>query len=178
MFITNRLNLRPFAVGDSDLLLKMWNTEPVQLTITNEYIVPRPPKYKEELEKWINETTFFVIIETKDKNEFMGFASLKVGSFSHRDSLYGIGLLPEFWNKGYGTEVTKFVVDYTFVSLGVHRVSLNVFGCNQGAIAVYKKIGFIEEGRKRKSIWMAGRWEDNIIMGILEDEWEALKKLS
>jgi hypothetical protein len=31
--------------------------------------------------------------------------------------------------------------------------------------------GFVEEGRKRRVNWVDGKWQDSIIMGILEDEW-------
>ncbi|ESK94978.1 gnat family [Moniliophthora roreri MCA 2997] len=88
----------------------------------------------------------------------MGFASLRVEPFSHRDPIDGIALLPEFWNKGYGMEVTKLIVDD-----------------NQGGIAMYEKIGFLEEGTKRKASWIMGRWEDQVFMGILDNEWEALE---
>lgn len=32
--------------------------------------------------------------------------------------------------------------------------------------------GFVEEGRMRKSNWVAGKWDDIIFMSILEDEWD------
>jgi len=38
---------------------------------------------------------------------------------------------------------------------------------------IYHTRGFVEEGRRRKSNWVDGRWTDIIYMGILEDEWEA-----
>lgn len=31
--------------------------------------------------------------------------------------------------------------------------------------------GFIEEGRMRKCNWIGGRWDDIILMSILQDEW-------
>ncbi|KAK7056751.1 hypothetical protein VNI00_002468 [Paramarasmius palmivorus] len=177
MFTTDRLILRPAQTSDFEPLRSLWNIAAVQQMLTNEPIVPRPPKFKEDrVEKMINEFTFIAVVEIKDTNTFIGFASLHVGPFVHRDAAYGIGLLPEFWNKGYGTEITKFIVEYAFVSLNVHRVSLNVFGGNEAAIAVYKKLGFTEEGRKRKAIWDHGCWQDNIFMGILDEEWRARKQ--
>lgn len=50
----------------------------------------------------------------------------------NRAAVFGLALLPEFKNKGYGTEVTKFMVDYVFRSLGLHRPSLTVFEGNPG----------------------------------------------
>ena len=31
--------------------------------------------------------------------------------------------------------------------------------------------GFVEEGRMREHIWLDGRYLDNVLMGILRDEW-------
>ncbi|KAG1743328.1 acyl-CoA N-acyltransferase [Suillus paluster] len=105
----------------------------------------------------------------------MGQCSIKVTEpVKNRDGLFGIGMLPKFWGKGYGTEATKFIVDHAFRVLGVQRVSLNVLEGNEAAIAVYKKckaIGFKEEGRKRRANWHDGHWEDGLSMGVLDEEW-------
>ncbi|KAF9474124.1 hypothetical protein BDN70DRAFT_816212 [Pholiota conissans] len=57
----------------------------------------------------------------------------------------------------YGTEVTRFMTDYAFQSLNVHRVSLGVFGENERAAGLYRKIGFVEEARRRKARWTNGK---------------------
>jgi hypothetical protein len=38
-----------------------------------------------------------------------------------------------------GTEATRWIVDYAFMQLDIHRISLEVLGDNLGAIAMYKK---------------------------------------
>jgi len=37
----------------------------------------------------------------------------------------------------------------------------------------YRRYGFVEEGRLRDSIEIAGRWHDDIVMAILADDFEA-----
>jgi len=58
----------------------------------------------------------------------------------NRDGIFGIMLEPKFWGRGYGEEVTRFVVDYCFHSLGLHRVSLGVFDGNERAKKLYEKV--------------------------------------
>jgi RimJ/RimL family protein N-acetyltransferase len=41
------------------------------------------------------------------------------------------------------------------------------------AIRVYSACGFVEEGRMREHVWLAGRYVDNVIMGVMREEWEA-----
>ena len=51
-------------------------------------------------------------------------------------------------------------------------VWLEVHGANERAIRAYRACGFVEEGRMREHIWLAGRFVDNVIMGILREDWE------
>jgi RimJ/RimL family protein N-acetyltransferase len=51
---------------------------------------------------------------------------------------------------------------------GLHKLSLEVFPHNEAAIALYRKFGFLEEGRRVKHYRRAGGelW-DSIVMGLL-----------
>jgi RimJ/RimL family protein N-acetyltransferase len=54
--------------------------------------------------------------------------------------------------------------------MNLHRVDLRVLAFNDGAIAAYRKWGFVAEGRERESCWLDGQWHDDIIMGLLAAE--------
>ena len=59
-----------------------------------------------------------------------------------------------------------------YPSPSVRRVWLETHAANERAIRSYKACGFVEEGRMREHIWLAGRFVDNIIMGVLREEWQ------
>ncbi|KIM42296.1 hypothetical protein M413DRAFT_57698, partial [Hebeloma cylindrosporum] len=100
--------------------------------------------------------------------QFVGFTALWGHvERGHRRADYSIVLLPEFWNKGYGKAITQFMIDYAFLHLNMHRVSLEVYEGNKKAVSIYEKSGFIQEGRQRKANWVNGAWKDIIQMGIL-----------
>jgi RimJ/RimL family protein N-acetyltransferase len=50
------------------------------------------------------------------------------------------------WNKGYGTEATRLVMQEAFETLGLSEVRLEVFHHNARAIAAYAKVGFHTTG--------------------------------
>jgi len=50
------------------------------------------------------------------------------------------------WNKGYGTEATRLVMQEAFETLGLSEVRLEVFHHNDRAIAAYNKVGFQTTG--------------------------------
>jgi len=51
---------------------------------------------------------------------------------------------------------------------GLHKLSLEVFPHNDAAIALYRKFGFVEEGRRVKHYRRAsGELWDSVVMGLL-----------
>ncbi|EIW81384.1 acyl-CoA N-acyltransferase [Coniophora puteana RWD-64-598 SS2] len=110
----------------------------------------------------------------KDKGgAFMGFLALSIQEPKNRDASVHIALLPQYWGGGYAKEALTFLVDHAFRWLGVHRVSLVVYGSNVRAIGLYERLGFVVEGRKREALWMDNKWEDSVSMGVLRREWAA-----
>ena len=73
-------------------------------------------------------------------------------------------------NKGYGTESIKILLDYGFNYLNLNNIMLEVFSFNERAIKSYKKAGFKEIGRRRKSYFLNGKYHDEIYMDILAEE--------
>jgi RimJ/RimL family protein N-acetyltransferase len=81
---------------------------------------------------------------------------------------------PARLGKGFGSEAIRLALTFGFGS-GLHRVSLRVLASNHRAIACYRKCGFIEEGREREAANVGGQWQDDIIMGLLAQDFEAKK---
>ena len=93
----------------------------------------------------------------------------------HRLVTLAISLAAPFRNKGYGTEAINWVLDWSFRCGGFHRVSIFAWSHNERAVHLYKRLGFVEEGRIRESVWLDRKWYDEVHLGILESEWEALR---
>lgn len=51
----------------------------------------------------------------------------------------------------------------------IEKIELNVRVSNARAIALYKKMGFHEEGRLEKRIKVGGRYIDDILMALFVD---------
>jgi RimJ/RimL family protein N-acetyltransferase len=60
------------------------------------------------------------------------------------------------------------LLDYAFRLKNLRRVWLEVLASNERAI---RSCGFVEEGRMHEHVWLDGRYLDNVLMGILGDEW-------
>ncbi|MGJ5619163.1 GNAT family N-acetyltransferase [Sulfitobacter sp. MF3-043] len=79
-----------------------------------------------------------------------------------------IGILdPKYLGKGIGTMALQLLAAYAFGPLFLRRLSLRVVSYNDRAIAAFKKVGFVEEGREREAGRVAATWHDDVIMGLL-----------
>jgi hypothetical protein len=58
----------------------------------------------------------------------------------------------------------------------LHRVDLRVLEYNKRAIRCFEKCGFVIEGRIREDALIEDKWETDIMMSILDYEYEKLKK--
>jgi len=173
-FASERLIYRAPIESDAEEYAKLWDDPYFRRVYSFEYPKPYGKKWAQEtLDELQKNALFYAIITLRENGEFLGEIRVELEGKKNRDGMLGIGIVEQHRGKGYGTETMKYVLGLMFTSFGLHRVSLSVFEGNVGAIALYKKLGFVEEGRKRKSNWVEGGWEDFISMGILEEEWLA-----
>jgi RimJ/RimL family protein N-acetyltransferase len=77
----------------------------------------------------------------------------------------------DFWNKGFGTEAMRLMVDYGFSTLNLNRIHLHVYETNPRGIHCYEKVGFQQEGRLRQAHYLEGRYIDILAMSILNNDW-------
>jgi RimJ/RimL family protein N-acetyltransferase len=90
-----------------------------------------------------------------------------------RHAEVGIALLPEARGRGVGTAALRQLIDFGFQRRNLRRLHLVVIESNRAGIAAYRKLGFVEEGRRRQHCWVRGRYEDEILMGLLRSDWAA-----
>jgi RimJ/RimL family protein N-acetyltransferase len=87
-------------------------------------------------------------------------------------SRFGFGELAmlvarEWRGRGVGTALLATAIDWSR-DRGLHKLTLSVFPHNSAAIALYRKFGFEEEGRRRKHMRRAsGELWDLVEMGLL-----------
>jgi RimJ/RimL family protein N-acetyltransferase len=75
--------------------------------------------------------------------------------------------------QGYGTEVTRLMLDYAFTALGLNNVMLTVAEYNLAGRRAYEKAGFKEFGKRRQADIMAGVVYDEIFMDCIASEFDS-----
>ncbi len=109
------------------------------------------------------------------EGRLIGHARLTVNE-ADNNAKYAVGIFDStVWGKGLGTEITQLVLHYCFEHLKLHRVELLVLKQNKRAIRCYEKSGFIQEGTVREGSFIDGVYESDIIMSILDREYDTIK---
>ena len=83
----------------------------------------------------------------------------------------GLSLLPPSRGRGLGLDIVRVLSDYGFRVRGLHRLQLETLADNDAMIATALKAGFVQEGRMRGNAWVSGAFSDEVIFGLLVDEW-------
>lgn len=118
----------------------------------------------EQEEEYIKNAALFLLAEIDGK--IVGSATLDRSNLSKLSHIvsFGITILKEYSGKGIGSSLLKKVIEWVELNK-VEKIDLEVLEDNVPAISLYKKFGFIEEGRKRKAIKTSETYKDIILMG-------------
>jgi diamine N-acetyltransferase len=80
--------------------------------------------------------------------------------------------------KGYGTAVTRLVLDYAFTVENLHNVVLDTAAHNERAIRAYTRAGFRIIGRRRQALCWGNTRYDSVLMDCLSTDFETpLKRI-
>ena len=73
---------------------------------------------------------------------------------------------PEQQGKGFGNEAMKLIINYSFNTLNMNKISLEVVENNIAALNLYRKLGFIEEGRLKRHFYLDGKYFDVFVLSL------------
>ena len=98
-------------------------------------------------------------------DEPIGSVHVEVSRFGFGD--LGMAVAREWRGRGVGSELVQAAIAWAR-GQGLHKLSLQVFPHNEAAIALYRKFGFVEEGRLVKQYRRSsGELWDSVQMGLL-----------
>jgi RimJ/RimL family protein N-acetyltransferase len=140
-----------------------------------QYLAMYMPMSQAQEERWFEAQLekrdgFILGIETFD-GKLIGNLGLVNVDWKNSQALLGIVIgEKEYWNHGYGADAITALLGFAFKQMNLHRVHLATYEYNERAIKCYQKCGFKLEGRMRQAHFHGGRYHDELVMGILREE--------
>lgn len=100
----------------------------------------------------------------------IGNVSLQNISFINRNAEYAILIgNRKHWRKSVGLNASLALLRHGFESLNLERVYCGTAGANIGMQKLALQMGMVEEGRRRKHLFLNGQWEDMVEYGLLRE---------
>jgi [ribosomal protein S5]-alanine N-acetyltransferase len=165
--------LRELRMSDAHSLLALLTTEEV-----TRFISP-PPTTVEGFERFIQWT-----VREREAGRYLCFAVVPdgfdtaVGLFQVRQldpmfdtAEWGFALASEFWGSGLFAKGSEAVLGFTFDVVGVHRLEARAAVQNGRGNGALRKIGAVREGILRKSFLRGGKFHDQALWAIIDEDW-------
>jgi RimJ/RimL family protein N-acetyltransferase len=178
----------PFIIGKTVYLRAPESGDEIIAATSENHPDPRenlfyalPTSIGEQKEKLAREQadphTIVFTICSKDQNRAIGKTSFVRIDWIGRMATFYLAIAEAVnWQKGYGGEVIRLMVEYAFQTLNLNRIQLHVFEDNAAAVKIYKKNGFIIEGTLHQAMYHDGRYCNFYLMALLRSDW--IKSLS
>ena len=170
-----RVRLRPKAEDDWRLDLHEW-TDTKSMRMLDATVHP-PTSEEQEQERnreRMNRPPEQGIVLSIGTLEGQLVGSIALNSIHQQDGRFHFSMRigREYRRQGYGEDALRIILRYAFYELRLQKCEVACIEGNTGAIALYKKVGFQEEGMQRRHAYTNGRFYDWILLGLLREEFD------
>lgn len=174
--IGNRIVLREYRREDLSALRAWVNDSEITKYLAGAY---RRPQTWEQTEEWLSRRLNGdaggegYVIADKETGKYLGQIDLMMIDPIARKAEMAIVLMKNAQGKGYANESIRLLLNYAFNTMNLNRVWLKCAEENVSAVKCYEKSGFKTEGILRNDLFIGGKYQNAIIMGILREEFDA-----
>jgi len=165
--------MRELQIEDAPSLLAMLTTEEVA-----RFISP-PPTTVEGFERFIawthherragNYACFAIVPNGMDAA--IGIFQVRSLDPGFGTGEWGFAMGSQFWGTGIFVEAARLVLDFAFEVIGTERLEARAAVANGRGNGALRKIGAVQEGLLRRSFLRNGQHHDQVLWGILADDW-------
>ena len=169
----SNFTLRELRKEDAPSLLALLSTEEVA-----RFISP-PPTTVEGFERFIawaqherlaGSYACFGIVPDGMKTA-IGIFQIRSLQLGFGNAEWGFAMGSQFWGSGIFVEGARLVLDFAFDVIGAHRLEARAAVVNGRGNGALRKIGAVQEGVLRRSFLREGIYYDQVLWGILRDDW-------
>lgn len=94
--------------------------------------------------------------------------SVVLGAF--RSGAIGYWVASEVAGRGIAPTAVALLVDHCFTAVGLHRVEVNVRPENAPSLRVVTKLGFRQEARHERYLFIDGAWRDHLSFALTTED--------
>jgi RimJ/RimL family protein N-acetyltransferase len=118
-------------------------------------------------------TEYVFVIADVVSDEPTGIICLRHIDPAMRTAQVGTWLARDRWGSGSNAEAKELLLDFAFDRLRLHRVEARIAVGNGRSMRAFERLGATREGLLRESFYKNGKYHDQHLYVILEQEWRA-----
>lgn len=132
----------------------------------------------ENEKKWVERNTFnsdriVLAICLIENDKYIGNVNIEGFDWINRTASIPIFIGDKTeWGKGYATEARMLAIKFAFEERNLHRIMDLVLEDNIPSIRMHEKCGYKREGVLRDSVYKSGKYHNQIVMGLLREDFE------
>jgi ribosomal-protein-alanine N-acetyltransferase len=146
--------------------------------------VSRPPGTVDAFERFIvkanrQRTGKYICyaVTLKGSDTAIGMFQIRETEPNFEVAEWGFALGSAFWGTGVFTESAQLILQFVFLTLGVHRLEARAAVRNGRGGRALQKVGAVQEGVLRKSFKCNGEYLDQVLYAIVKDDWRASREV-
>ena len=171
-----QVRLRAMGPADAEALWR-WNHDPEVMR----WMMDDHPQNRETVRKWLTErprnayddVLFGIEAHQNGKDDGILVGLVRLHGAEPETGIAELDIYlgeKDHWGRGLATDAVRAACRHGFDKMRLHKITLTVVPENEAAHRVYRKVGFVDEGRLRQTFRRDGRWYDQLTMGLLADE--------
>lgn len=127
--------------------------------------------------KWVEDAIFDtknvrLAVCLRDDDTYIGNVYLTDLNLINRSAVSHIFIGDKrLWGKGLASEAYLLLLEYAFQERGLHRINAFVLENNIPSCRLHEKCGYAREGVLRETVFKNGKWQNQVVYSILEDEY-------
>jgi ribosomal-protein-alanine N-acetyltransferase len=181
LIVTERLTLRLASPGDIPALVRFFSENAAYLAPTSPLL---PPEFLTERywhaqiaqsrhEFLAGRAVRLYLFPRDEPDTVIGGLSLNtiVRGAAHSCDL-GYSLAEDRQGRGLMSEAVSAAIRYAFDELHLHRVKAAYLPTNERSGRLLRRLGFAIEGYARDYLLIQGRWQDQVLVGLVNSSWK------
>ncbi|MFK7877167.1 MAG: GNAT family N-acetyltransferase [Paracoccaceae bacterium] len=175
---TQRFSLRSITREDVDETFLSWLADPEVMVGLN-----LPSRKLSRVQavhyalSYDNLKSIMLLVRARDSGDMVGFFTITF-EYAHGTAETAVVIgNKSYWGQNVVVETRGAILEFLFLTLGVHKVIGRPHGRNMSSIFNYKAMGFQCEAilREQMRALKGGGRLDQMIFGLLKSEWEGLR---
>lgn len=174
------VRLRPVSEDDAESAFVQSLDSPTRQVLQLGVELPTSVELlRESLEKYYGckdaDGVIIFTVETLD-GENVGGISLHSRDTKNGVFSFGVVIDREHRGHGYAGDSVRVLMRYGFLERRFQKCDSACVATNEASIRMHQKLGFREEGRRRRRRFLGGEYVDDVLFGLTREEFDELEE--